>query len=201
MAGDDNPNLNLWNSFQEAFDYFNTMLFSDELPHCILSFKASGKSLGFFHQDKWIREGEDSLSEISLNPMLVGREDDLIFQVLVKNMVSLWQYTHGNPPSRRKYYNTEFTDKMGEVGLPCQTHCGQTINWSIEPGGAYEQARPEAIKYFFPLAVAAPTHIPQRTRIKYHCESCGFTVWAVGGGKLICMTEDCNAEMTKELPN
>lgn len=196
-----NPNRILWESYQQAFNYFNERLFEGTLPQCILSFAATGKSLGFFRDKRWKVDEFQALPEISLNPVLLTRHDDLIFQVLVKNMVQLWQQTFGTPPNKEFYYNIEFTEKMEDLGLPCTPDYGYSISFEPAADGAYSKTNPEAIKRFFPLTTTtAPTHIktPQK-RVLYICPECSFKAYASAGGKLICNTHDCDSEMNQEI--
>ena len=196
-----NPNRVLWESYQQAFDYFNERLFENTLPQCILSFAATGKSFGFFRDKRWIVDEFEALPEITLNPSLLTRHDDLIFQVLVKNMVQLWQQTFGTPPNKEFYYNIEFTEKMADLGLPCTPDYGYSITFERDDDGAYSKARPEAIKRFFPLTTTtAPAHVKApKKRVLYTCPECSFKAYASAGGKLICHTHDCNAEMNREV--
>ncbi len=196
-----NPNRILWESYQQAFNYFNEQLFDNALPKCILSFAATGKSLGFFRDKRWKVDEFGDLPEISLNPILLTRQDDLIFQVLVKNMVQLWQQTFGTPPNKEFYYNIEFTEKMADLGLPCTPDYGYSINFEVDENGSYSEVKQKAVQQFFPLTTTTvPTHFkaPQK-RVLYVCPECSFKAYATAGGKLICNTHDCNAEMDREI--
>jgi hypothetical protein len=195
---ENNPNLELWQNYQAAFDYFNRCLFNSQLPPCILNFDARGNSWGFFKKKSWMKGTDNSFHEISLNPFLLTRDDDLIFQVLVRQMVLLWQHTYGTVQSRDRYCNTEFTAKMAELGLPCEKAFGDSVSHSVEERGKYAQARPQAMQDFFPIKSLVHIEPARKTRLRYECPQCGFTAMAAAGGKLICNTENCNTEMTKE---
>jgi hypothetical protein len=51
------PNLELWVSYDQAFEYFNEQLFNARLPPCILTFNAKGRSWGYFKRGTWARLG------------------------------------------------------------------------------------------------------------------------------------------------
>jgi hypothetical protein len=193
-----NPNAELWGKYQFAFDYFNTHLFEGQLPACILNFNARGGSLGFFKKGIWAKGSEASFHQISLNPHLLKREDDVIFQTLVRLMVILWQHTYGEPSDTPDYFNRSFTEKMASIGLSCEKAYGKNLKHTVTPEGLYATVKPQALQEFFPLKNFAEWKPTPKTRIKYTCTGCGFVAMAPGGGNLVCMTEQCNAEMQKE---
>lgn len=195
-----NPNLVLWVRYGDAFDYFNQTLFKGKLPNCILSFGAQGRSLGYFRRSVWVRNtGEDNLHEISLNPNLLSRGDDLILEMLVRCMVSLWEYTYGEPSSNERYCSTQFTSMMELIGLPCEAPCGNNVQHKVDETGRYAAIRPDAMSHFFPLTTQVQYKKTSKTRIKYECPTCSFTAMASPGGKLVYYTEECGAEMVKNI--
>ncbi|WP_052754570.1 hypothetical protein [Calothrix sp. 336/3] len=193
------PNLELWVSYDQAFEYFNEQLFNASLPPCILTFNAKGRSWGYFKRGTWARLGEKNLHEICLNPWLLTLDDDLIFQMLVRCMVNLWEHTHGEPSKIERYCSVEFTKKMAEIGLPCEEACGLNLKHKVDEQGRYAAIRPDAVSHFFPLKNQVQLEKPRKTRIKYECPACGFSAMASSGGKLFCHTEGCNVEMVKQL--
>jgi hypothetical protein len=197
----DNPNMELWNSYQAAFDYFNEKLFEQALPYCILNFKAAGRSWGFFQRQKWTRGSETTFHEISLNPALLTRQDDMILQMLCKCMVGLWQQVHGTPPKHDNgYYNTEFVEKMAAIGLPCDQSYGQALTHSVASDGAYASIRPEAMQRFFPLHSVIAAQPYKKSRIKYECPECGAKVSGTPGLSVLCATGHDAETMTIEAP-
>jgi hypothetical protein len=195
------PNLELWGSYQLAFEHFNERLFEKELPECILTFGCRGLSNGIFKAKAWSREEgplhqPKTYHEISLNPKLLKRTDDLIFQWLVRLMVHLWQEVYGTPPGLADYCNMEFTGKMSNIGLPCEKMYGRRLLHTVAEGGKYAAACPEAMQHFFPLKGLLETIKQPPTRLKYICEACGFNFMAAGGGKVTCHTNDCNVLMS-----
>ncbi|MGI2906152.1 hypothetical protein [Tolypothrix sp. VBCCA 56010] len=169
-----------------------------KLPACILDFNARGASLGFFKKGIWVKGSDAIFHQISLNPQLLKREDDLIFQTLVRLMVILWQHTEGEPSDTPDYFNRNFTEKMAAIGLPCEKAYGKNLKHTIAPDGLYATFKPQALQEFFPLKNFAEWRPTKKTRIKFTCPICGAVAMAAGGVTLTCNTEKCNAEMVKE---
>ena len=190
------PNLELWVGYEEAFHYFNKHLFDNKLPPCILTFNAKGRSWGYFKTAIWGNQG-DTLHEICLNPELLKREDDMIFQMLVRCMVHLWEHNEGMASKLTRYCSVNFTEKMAELGLPCSDSCGMNVSHSVDANGQYAAIRPAVLR-FFPLKNQVQFEQPRKTRIRYTCPECGFQAMAAAGGKLFCHTENCDTEMVKE---
>lgn len=193
-----NPHVELYGNFQAGYDYLNTHLFDNQLPWCILSFHSRGLSNGIFKKGIWIKDTETHYHEISLNPRLLKRDDDLALQTLARLMVMLKQHTFGTPPDTPDYCNQEFTGMMAAIGLPCEKLFGKGLKHSINPDGRYAHVRAQAMEKFFPLKNFTEWTAPPKTRVRYACPKCGFVAMASGGGNLVCMTEQCNAEMVKE---
>ncbi|KAB8333601.1 SprT family zinc-dependent metalloprotease [Scytonema tolypothrichoides VB-61278] len=193
------PNLELWFRYEEAFHYFNAKLFNGKLPDCILNFNAKGRSWGYFKRGTWIQESGKNLHEICLNPWLLTRDNDMIFQMLVRCMAHLWEHTYGEPSRLERYCSVEFTAKMADIGLPCEESCGVNLKHTVDVNGKYAAIRPDAVSQFFPLKNQVQLEKARKTRIKYACPACGFSAMASSGGKLFCHTEGCNVEMVKNL--
>lgn len=91
------------------------------------------------------RAGKKVVHEISINPDFMNREDRDWHSTLVHEMCHLWQEDFGKP-SRGGYHNSQWADKMIQVGLmPSDTgeaggkRTGQSITHYIIPGGKFEQ--------------------------------------------------------------
>lgn len=120
------PTRTQFESYSQAFDYFNEVLFAGELPRCMLNFSRLSGACGYFVPKRW-RRAEDRTHEISLNPDLLHLPAIEIMQTLVHEMCHLWQHELGKP-SRAGYHNREWAAKMETVGLmPSSTG---------KPGGA-----------------------------------------------------------------
>lgn len=91
------------------------------------------------------RQEKKVVHEISINPDFMNREDRDWHSTLVHEMCHLWQEDFGRP-SRGGYHNSQWADKMIQVGLmPSDTgeaggkRTGQSITHYIIPGGKFEQ--------------------------------------------------------------
>lgn len=131
-----------------AYKYFNSVLFQGELAGCILNFSRKKNTHGFMAPERWrrVEESNQYIHEISLTPTTLYREAIEIFSTLVHEMTHLWQWDFGSP-SRNGYHNREWAAKMEEVGLipsdtgkPGGKKTGQHMTHYIEEGGRYEQA-------------------------------------------------------------
>jgi hypothetical protein len=190
-------NRDLWEGYQAAFAFFNRELFQGSLPPCILTFNAKGNSTGYFKPNTW-KTSRENYHEICLNPSLLNRSDDLVFQTLVRCMVFLWQAHTSVIPLQLGYCSEEFTEKMNELGLPCEKPYGMNVKWSVQENGKYASIRPKAMLSFFPLQ-SLEILPPKSKRVKFTCEKCGAKAMAMAGVRLVCMTEECNTAMTKEI--
>jgi hypothetical protein len=198
MAG--SPTIDLWQHYQAAFDYFNGKLFEDSLQPCILNFSCKGRSRGYFIPHRW-RQGEgDCTHEISLNPALLSRPVDEVMAMLVRLMVSLWQYQQGTP-GKAGYFDQEWAAKMEEVGLipsdtgqPGGKKTGYRVWHLIDPGGSFAAALKEMPQDYFPWRGETPMRaIPSsKDKITYVCPKCGTKFWGREGISAICMTLDCD---------
>lgn len=154
------PTEQQFQALNEAYQYFNVMLFDGRLPGCILNFSRKKGTHGFMAPERWRRVGEQEYTthEISLTPYTLSREPILVFSTLVHEQCHLWQWEFGDP-SRTGYHNKEWADKMEAVGLmPSDTgqsggkRTGQHMTHYLIEGGRYErafQAMPEEYKLPF----------------------------------------------------
>ncbi len=153
METDDNtplptPTEEQFTALNQAYKYFNEVLFNNSLPGCILNFSRKKNTHGFLAPERWRRvDGEAKyVHEISLTPYTFYRPLKEVFSTLVHEMVHLWQWEFGKP-SRNGYHNKQWTAKMEEIGLiPSDTgmkggnKVGQKMSHYILSGGMYEKA-------------------------------------------------------------
>jgi hypothetical protein len=146
-AGQD-PTRQEYNCFAQAFDYFNAELFGGGLPRCLITLQRRARSYGYFSAERFEGRGEDERThEIALNPAgFKGRSDSEILSTLVHEMVHLWQ-VHLGEPSRSRYHNAEWADKMEALGLmptdtgkPGGKRTGQRVTHYIVKGGPFDLA-------------------------------------------------------------
>ncbi len=148
-----------YNSFQEAFDYFNEKLFSKNLPPCLITLTHSKKYGGFFHRERFTnRTNESKTDELSLNIDCFEDLSDInILSILVHEMVHLWQFHYGKP-SRNGYHNKEWSNMMESIGLmpsdtgePKGQKTGQKMNHYIIEDGSYEKVSNHLLSKGFKL--------------------------------------------------
>lgn len=194
---------------QAAFDYFNAVLFNNELPQVMLNFSRHNKAFGFFAPCQWFdAENDDSQRhEISLNPdYLNERTLKQSYSTLVHEMCHLQQQEDGTAP-RRCYHNKDFAAKMERVGLMTSStgeeggkRTGQHMTHYIIGGGAFDKAFDAMDKaLYLPfmcrglLSPAAKKKVKKNSSVSYVCPVCGASVRGKEGLKIACI--DCEVIM------
>jgi hypothetical protein len=139
------PTLEQFAAYQRAWAYFNEALFDRRLKPCLLNLSRHRGSEGFFAAKRW-QKGDEMIHEISLNPDLLRSPPHESLGTLVHEMVHQWQEDHGTP-SRANYHNTEWADKMEEIGLipsstgePGGKRTGQSMSHYIDAEGCFARA-------------------------------------------------------------
>lgn len=136
-----------FNTLEDLFNYYNEILFANELPDCLVNLSRHKGAHGFFAPERWKHESTHAvIHEISLNPDTINRPDKDWHSTLVHEMVHLWQEAFGTP-SRQCYHNKEWAAKMESVGLmPTDTgkqggkKTGQSMTHFVIEGKAFETA-------------------------------------------------------------
>ena len=120
------PTLEIANSFQTAFDYFNKHLFENELPQANITLNRKEGANGYYSKERFIERSTstppivwgNALDEIAMNPDTFGRSDKQILATLVHEMCHHWQFHHGISKAKTPgYHNKEWAKKMVKVGL------------------------------------------------------------------------------------
>ncbi len=203
---DSAPTSSQFTAFQRMFDYFNVAMFNGKLPAVILNFSRAANTLGFFAPDRWEREGENVVHEISLNPAyLKHRDQRAVVSTLVHEMAHHWQQEFGQP-SRRGYHNEQWAAKMEEIGLmpsstasPGGSRVGYKVSHYILEGGAFATAYAAMPQhYLLPWLCwegqGARVKKPrQPSKVKFTCEACGCNAWGKPNLRLVC--GDCDEQM------
>jgi len=126
-----NTIYDLAGKFQEAFDYFNGKLFSNRLPHVIITTQRHRGANGFFCPESYMERKFDEdgdmlcpefkVHEIAIMPdNMYDRPDREVLSTLVHEMCHLKQQEYGHP-SRGGYHNKQWAEYMREVGLEPST--------------------------------------------------------------------------------
>lgn len=200
----DDPTLEQFGAYHNAWVYFNEQLFDGMLSNCLLNFSRHARANGFFSPQRWSK-GEVRTHEISLNPDLLERPVIESMGTLVHEMVHQWQQEYGTPP-RRCYHNREWAAKMEEVGLiPSETgepggrKTGQKITHYIGLSGRFHKAFDSMPKeYLIPWRSGRPAPSKGTTKnnkTKYLCGKCGSALWGKDSLQVLCL--ECGEPFVK----
>ncbi len=156
------PTLEFYGYLSSAFDFFNKKLFGGELSPVIFTVTRKKNVAGYFRKAGWLSEEEQSYHEIAVNPKSFITASPLeLCQTIVHEMCHQWQEEFGKP-SRTCYHNTEWADKMHEIGLRPLSKNGKGTGQSVsdEPvaGDRFEAACVEFFISGFKLAVVDRQH-------------------------------------------
>ena len=116
------PTKQQFEAFENAYQYFNEVLFHYELPPVILNLSRKSKAMGFVAPFRWKAADtestakKDHIHELSINPEILCMDLIEVYSTLVHEQCHIWQYSCGKP-SRTGYHNKEWADKMESVGL------------------------------------------------------------------------------------
>jgi SprT-like family len=186
-----------YSGFQDAFDFLNRELFGGELPQLLITLHRRANSKGYFSPDKFAGRLEDGKAhELALNPdIFEGRTDEEICSTLAHEMCHEWQQVFGNP-SRGRYHNKEWANKMESVGLmpshdgePGGRKTGQSVTHYIILGGPFQRAFQKLAATGFKLHWYSPRRSKERTprdKPPFICPECGQKAWGKPDLSLIC---------------
>lgn len=111
------PTQQAYQELQQAYDHFNTLLFDDKLPSCLITLQRERSSCGYFSAQRFVGVDGRTTDEIAMNPCYFAVVPVLeTMQTLVHEMVHLWQ-SHFGKPGRGRYHNAQWADKMESIGL------------------------------------------------------------------------------------
>ncbi|MCB9913279.1 MAG: SprT-like domain-containing protein [Planctomycetes bacterium] len=212
------PTPENYGAFQEAFDYFNRVLFAEQVPAVLFTMQRGTKFKGFFAPRRFRNVDGQVIHELALNPDYFRRPAREIASTLVHEMVHDWQDEHGKP-GRNGYHNKEWATKMKAVGLlptstgkPGGKETGDKVTHVIMEGGAFDQAFDglERQGFRFPWEPHQEIDVgvdgadvdqggegeakpkPNKSlRIKYRC-GCGEQAW--GKPKLLLICGKCRGD-------
>jgi len=205
-----NPTKEVYAELQQAYDFFNEVLFSGKLPPCLITLQRKAHTHGYFSLQHFQHMARTDIlaDEIAMNPDHFKTEPlPKVLSTLVHEMIHLQQAYFGTP-SRKSYHNSQWANFMEAVGLmpsstgePRGERVGQHMSHYIIPDGKFDQACKALLGNGFRLSwadkfgsarVKAPTG-----RVKYTCESCHINAWAKQNIELIC--GQCKMALVSEL--
>lgn len=153
------PTEEAYAELQQAYDVYNDTLFDGVLPPCLITFQRQKKTFGYFSSMRFGRRDGIKSDEIALNPEYFAVVPMIeVLQTLVHEQTHLWQ-SHFGKPSRACYHNTEWADKMEEIGLmpsstsrPGGKRVGQYMGDYVISGGRFEQATADLLSTGFMIS-------------------------------------------------
>ena len=167
MNIDTTPTEQAHKELEQAFLFLNKALFEDKLPECLITLQRHRGIHGLFSPHRFIREGGETVHEISINPqnfaMATLRE---VLSIVGRQMCHLWAHVNG-VQGRRGYHSTGWADQMELIGLmpsstgkPGGKRTGEKVMHYIVPDGPFFVATSELIATGFNITwldrVAAP---------------------------------------------
>lgn len=204
------PTQETYSQLEKAYNHFNSALFGDALPPCVITLQRKKGAYGYFWGDTWSEtKGESLTDEIALNPdSFQTRSVAEVLSTLVHEMCHLQQH-HQGKPSRSGYHNKEWARMMEAVGLiPSDTGAeggkktGQRMTHYIETGGAFSSACDALLAKGYTIPWQARTRDEaaakkkRKSKTKYTCIQCAANAWAKPDTRLIC--GDCEIPLEAE---
>lgn len=141
------PTVETYQELQLAYSHFNSHLFNNQLPNCLITLQREKNTYGYFSAQRFGRKDGSCTDEIAMNPTYFGVVPLIeIMQTVVHESVHLWQH-HFATPGRRRYHNQEWADKMESIGLmpsstgkPGGKRTGERMADYVIEGGAFQRA-------------------------------------------------------------
>ena len=191
-----------YTGLQDAFDFFNRVLFDGAVQECFFTYQRKANSVGYFSPDRFSGRVEKfGRHELALNPdAFIAQTDEQICQTLVHEMCHGWQQHCGTPPARG-YHDKEWAAKMKSIGLqPSSTggvdgkETGQHMSDYIIQGGPFSQAYANLAATGWKLNLqSAPRPAAKGTpnsKTKFTCKACGQNAWGKPDLKILCQPCD-----------
>jgi hypothetical protein len=112
------PSAQMYVPLLEAFNHLNDELFGGELPDCLVTIRAKGRTQGFYHAKRFAALRDKAVAdEIAMNPAFFPTHPSReIAGSFVHEMAHHWQEHHGKPP-RNGYHDCQWAAKMRPIGL------------------------------------------------------------------------------------
>lgn len=144
------PTRDMYGGLQAAYEHMNRELFRPafglELPNCLITLRATGRTLGYFSPERFVDSGGDYTHEIAMNPAgFACRSVEVSLSTLAHEMCHLLQLVDGSI-GRTTYHNQAFADRMEKIGLitsstgkPGGKRTAQKMSHYIQPEGPFIQ--------------------------------------------------------------
>lgn len=205
-----NPTHRTYNGLNQAYEFFNQMLFSGTLPHCLITMQRKQGAYGYFAGGRFgEKNGTGKADEIALNPShFRDRTTEQVLSTLVHEMAHLWQHHHGKAP-RTCYHDKQWAAKMKEIGLmpsstgaPGGKETGQRVSHYIIQGGPFDTTCGQLMNQGFELPYIelwgdeGKRKKKAASKTKYTCPSCGMNAWGKPDIHLVC--GDCEERLEPE---
>lgn len=214
------PTEEMMASFSYAYDFFNTEVFHNQLPPCVLTVQRWRKGVyGYFMKESWEDHQKEHIrDEIALNPDWIhARPITEVLSTLCHEQVHLKQHHDPNGKSgKRGYHNKQWARMMRTVGLipsdtgrPGGLETGRSVSHYIEEGGAFQRACQKllATGFVIPWHTVTPalndhdqndddddiSKKKRESKSKYSCRGCRLNIWAKPKVRVLCV--DCEQEL------
>jgi predicted SprT family Zn-dependent metalloprotease len=196
-----------YSGLEQAYRFFDEKLFSGVLPDCMIVLNRKAGARGYFSGERFENRGNsDKADEVALNPdHFIGRSDLEILSTLVHEQVHVWQFHHGDRPTRA-YHDRQWADRMESIGLmptntgqPGGKRTGRKVTHYIIAGGPFDVAAQELFASGFKLNWQSPSAQGKekpKSKVKYTCGCCGLNAWAKPKAHLMC--GDCEIMLASE---
>jgi len=117
MKNTNTPTSDTYDSILQAYDFFNQALFENKLPKVIITYHRQRRVMGYASIARWVNSERECVDELAVNPEYFAKYPLVeICQTLCHEMTHIWQ-AHFGKPGRRGYHNTQWADKMMNIGL------------------------------------------------------------------------------------
>ncbi|MES1990600.1 MAG: SprT-like domain-containing protein [Pseudomonadota bacterium] len=199
------PTKETYDPLQQTYETFNRVLFDNALPNCLITLQRRKRTYGYFSGGRFGRNDGTLTDEIALNPShFRDRPLEEVLATLAHEMVHLWQHHFGRP-GRGRYHNSEWAEKMKEIGLqPSATgkeggpETGDVMDHYMVPDGAFDRTVKKMLAKGFVLSwteqpdksaearAEANGESKSGKRIKYVCPEGDQKAWAKHDAKLAC---------------
>tara|TARA_R100001086_G_scaffold15801_5_gene7850 strand:- start:1946 stop:2944 length:999 start_codon:yes stop_codon:yes gene_type:complete len=187
------PTKVTYDTFTKAFDFFNAELFHGKLPPVMLVIHRKRNAAGYFWDGMWRNQiGEDlpddaKVSEIALNPELMGRNPKEVLSTLVHEMVHHEQHVFGKPS--KSGHNVEWCTWMERIDLTPRgvgncagKRSGRNFTHDIVEGGVFDKAattflaRDDIDMSWFSMRAGGKGKKQDTSKVKHTC-GCGSNIW------------------------